>query len=36
MDSTLTNKQLADAIAEVLAGNASQVAGIIYNELMEV
>ena len=36
MDSPLTNKQLADAISEILAGNAGQVAAIIYNELLEV
>lgn len=32
----LTNKELADAIAKTLAGNANQIAAIIYNELMEV
>ncbi len=34
--SALTNRELADAIAEAVAGNAAQVAGIIYNELQEV
>ena len=34
--SQLTNHQLADAIAEILAGNANQIASIIYNELTEV
>ena len=32
----MTNKELADAIASLLAGNAEQVAQLIYLQLQEV